>query len=947
MARNDRKKRREPSRPAGGRTSPFRSSPGPRRGFGVALSASAALSLLVAGCGGGGPSGGPGETLEAGISRTLARARADALSDLRYRYRLSVPRSRAEPVTGTLELRFRRSDPEGGPVVLDFKDPEERVGEVRVGGELVEPAYRFDHVVLPAWAFPEAGEEVRVEVTFTAGDEALNRNDDFLYTLFVPDRAHFSLPLFDQPDLKGRFSLELEIPGGWEALANGAEVERERREGTAGAGNGASVDADEGRLLLRYAETEPIPTYLFAFAAGDFQVERAVRDGRELTFLHREADSARVARNRQEIFDLHATALEWLEEYTGIPYPFGEFGFVAVPSFQYGGMEHPGAVFYRAGSLFLDASATQGQHLGRASVIAHETAHMWFGDLVTMEWFDDVWMKEVFANYMAAQIVHPSFPEIDHDLRFFLSHHPSAYGVDRTGGANPIRQELQNLQEAGTLYGAIIYQKAPVVMRQLALLVGEDTFREGLRKYLRDHAYGNATWPDLIRILDRLSPRDLGAWSRVWVGEAGRPRLRAAWEDDGEGRVASLHLTQRDPGGRGRHWPQVVHVALGYGPDSVVVFPVELLEGEVEVEGARGLPAPEFVLPGARGTAYGRIDLDARSREVLARRLPDLVDDRTRAAGWIALWDELLEGEVAPVDHLELLLRGIRAEEEDLILERLVSNLDVTWWRLLLPGERRARAEEVEGLLWEEILTSQSRRRTASLFRSFRDVAITPDALALLREIWTGSREVPDLPLSERDRTGLAATLALREVEGWEGILDRQAEAIEDPDRRKRFAFVRPSLSADPAEREAFFASLADPENRSREPWVIEGLGYLHHPLRAEHARRFVEPSLELLPEIQRTGDIFFPKRWLDATLGGHASPEVAETVRAFLEDRPDLPPRLRGKVLQSADLLFRAAEFSHARQERLAPALRGEGGAPPFSGGDGGADPPGARDDP
>src|SRR5918992_1006595 len=147
-------------------------------------------------------------------------------------------------------------------------------------------------------------------------------------------------------------------------------------------------------------------------------------------------------------------------------------------------------------------AATQNQLLGRASVIAHETAHMWFGDLVTMRWFNDVWMKEVFANFMAAKIVNPSFPEVNHELRFLLSHYPAAYDVDRTPGANAIRQPLANLNEAGSLYGAIIYQKAPIVMRQLEMIVTPDGLRDGLRQYLQRYSYGNATWPDLIGLLD-------------------------------------------------------------------------------------------------------------------------------------------------------------------------------------------------------------------------------------------------------------------------------------------------------------------------------------------------------------------------------------------------------------------------------------------------------------
>ena len=175
---------------------------------------------------------------------------------------------------------------------------------------------------------------------------------------------------------------------------------------------------------------------------------------------------------------------------------------------------------------------------------------MWFGDLVTMNWFDDVWTKEVFANFLAAKVVHPSFPEVDHDLRFFLAHHQAAYGIDRTAGANPIRQPLENLKEAGALYGPIIYQKAPIVMRHLERLVGEERFRDGLREYLRTFRYGNATWPDLIDILDRRTGTDLRSWSAVWVEEPGRPTSRRGGAGGGDAGPHHARAVGPPPAGR-------------------------------------------------------------------------------------------------------------------------------------------------------------------------------------------------------------------------------------------------------------------------------------------------------------------------------------------------------------------------------------------------------------
>jgi len=839
-------------------------------------------AVLLASCG---PS--PIPPPGSGVSWELAQARSRTLSEVRYRIELTIPEIPGEPIRGRTLLLFERSDPENRDLILDFTKPGERVGAVRANGDDVPWRASEDHVVVPSSALSQGPNEVQLE--YRAGDDALNRSDDFLYALFVPDRAHFSLPTLDQPDLKATVEWTLTVPVGWKAVANGPEAEESQ--------------SGETRTV-RFAASRPIPTYLFAFAAGRFEEEREVVDGRAMRMLHRETDTAKVARNRDAIFELHGRALAWLEQYTGIPYPFQKFDFVLIPSFQYGGMEHPGGILYNASGLMLDESPTQGRILGRASVIAHETTHMWFGDLVTMRWFDDVWTKEVFANFMAAKIVHPSFPDLDHDLRFLMAHHPAAYGVDRTPGANAIRQPLENLREAGTLYGAIIYQKAPIVMRQLEARIGEETFREGLREYLGTFAYGNATWPDLVAMLDRRSPEDLAAWSRVWVEEPGRPTVRVRRDGD------DVVLEQEDPQGKGRVWPQTLHVLLDYATRDTLVT-VELDAEPVRVAGAaaEGL---RFALPNGSGVEYGLFLLDDVSLESLVREAHALRSPRTRGAAWVTLWDQVLEGRLAPSGFLTRVLQALPDEAVELNLATLLGYVSRTFWDLLSTEERTRRAAEVEDVLWRGVTSVRPPTARAAFFGAYRSVAISPEGTARLRRLWAGEEELPDLPLSESDHTGLAQGLALREVEGWSGILDEQERRIKNPDRLARFRFVRPSLDADPAVRRSFFESLSEPARREREPWVLDGLENLHHPLRAHASLPLVLPALEMVEEIQRTGDIFFPGRWLDATLGGHNEPEAAETVRRFLDDHPDLPPRLRGKVLQSADGVWRAAGIVH-----------------------------------
>jgi aminopeptidase N len=741
-----------------------------------------------------------------------------------------------------------------------------------------------DHIIIP----PEeiASEDNAIEITFRAGDAPLNRNPEFLYTLFVPARAHLAFPCFDQPNLKARFALELDLPASWQAVSNGAETFQET--------------ADD-RRRIRYAETQPIPTYLFAFAAGRFQMETAERNGRWYRMFHRETDAKKVERNKNAVFDLHASSLDWLEKYTAIPYRFGKFDFVLIPSFQFGGMEHPGSIFYNASSMLLDESATENQMLGRASVIAHETSHMWFGDLVTMQWFNDVWMKEVFANFMAAKIVNPAFPKVNHDLRFLVSNYPAAYAVDRTAGTHPIRQELANLNEAGSLYGAIIYEKAPIVMRQLERILGPDKLQDGLRVYLKEFQFGNATWLDLIKILDERTDLDLKLWSHAWVEEAGRPSIRTAVEGD------RVTFVQSDSQGRSLRWTQQMDVLIGASATAESV-PLEIRTERAELKIPAAISKAEWILPNGGGLAYGNFTLDESTRASLPRHLADVKEPVARGAAWVTLWEEMLDRRVQPADFFDLAMRALPREDTEQNVQLVLGYVRDAFWTFLSHNQRLERAAKLEEILRTGLDRASSSSMKATYFAAFRSTVTTPEGIAFLERVWKRQEKIPGLVLAEPDEASMALDLAVRSVPDAAAILEEQRGRFMNPDRKARFEFVTPALSAQQETRDAWFESLRDVNNRRREQWVLEGLQYLHHPLRAASSEKYIRPSLDLLLEIQRTGDIFFPTRWTNSTLGGHNTNSAAKTVRDFLSEHKDYPIRLRRIVLQGADILFRAA---------------------------------------
>jgi aminopeptidase N len=816
-----------------------------------------------------------------GVSRELAEFRKQTISRVAYDLRLTVPASKAAPVLAEETVSFRLRD-NRAPVQLDFKGQASQLHSLTINGQPAAIDYRQEHLVLPTAAL-RVGDNV-VKISLNAGDLSLNRNADYLYTLLVPDRARTVAPVFDQPNLKATFALALTVPPGWKTVANS------RWAGT------------DSTKTTQYIPSDSISTYLFSFAAGKFKRVTQQVQGRPMNFLHRETDTTKIRLSVPIIFRLHGEALSFLEKYTGIPYPFQKFDFTAIPDFQYGGMEHVGNIDYKASSLFLDEGATKDQLLARQNLIGHETAHMWFGDLVTMQWFNDVWMKEVFANFMADKMNPEAAAGPAQLLKFVTDHYPTAYAVDRTAGANPIRQPLENLQEAGSLYGNIIYHKAPIMMRQLEQLMGEKPFQEGVQEYLKKYAHGNATWPDLITILDAHTPADLAAWNQVWVNQPGRP----VFDYELQAGASQLVMRQHAEDKSDRLWPQQFEVTLMY-PSGPVKLPVNMSQREVAVPLPAGNGTPSYVLLNSQGLGYGVFPVAPQAADHLA----SLADPVARASTYIALYENMLAGRgLAPRPLLDRYLAQTAHETNDLNIKLVTDQLGHIYWQFLTPAERTALAPAVEKALWQAMQKQPRPGEQKLYFKAYQSIALTPAAQKRLYQIWQSQKAPGLVKLTEDDYTSLALALAVRDYAAPQPILTQQLARITNVDRRQRLQFLLPALSPDVAVRDQFFASLKDEKNREKEAWVQSALGYLHHPLRQATSVNYLPASLDLLQEIQQTGDIFFPAGWLQATLGSYQSPAAARTVREFLAAHPDYNPQLRNKLLQAADDLFRAEKL-------------------------------------
>ena len=807
---------------------------------------------------------------EEGTSLELAQLRKQEIKELKYGLSFSIPKQKQEAVEGEARISFLLQRPQ--EIILDFRESADKIKEVSVNGQPSEYTFLNEHLVLPEASTIEGKNEVHI--CFTAGDQSLNRNEEYLYTLLVPDRARTVFPCFEQPNLKAEFTLQLEVPAEWEAVSNSSI---------------ASEENIDGRKHIAFLPTEPLSTYLFSFVAGKLKKVEYADGERILTAYHRETDAKKVAQ-LDIIFQQVAASLHWLEEYTDIPYPFAKYSFIILPGFQYGGMEHTGATLYNDTRMFLSEHPTLDEELARAKLIAHETAHMWFGDYVTMDWFNDVWTKEVFANYFAACITEPLFPNVNHSLNWMKTYTSASLAEDRTPGSNSIRQPLDNLRNAGLIYGNIIYNKAPVMMQKLVEIMGEEAYQEGIRKYLKTYAYGNATWDDLIAILDARSEEDLASFSDVWVNQKGMPHISFT------NRCGQLEIRQRDPLNRGLLWPQSFQITFQGAEESTSVE-VNLTNETYAITVPLGTQA---ILPNTDGRGYGLFIPDEESREWMLAHWQETSDDTARQSLLMSLYENYQHRLISDREWMEALINGLKSEKNVLIASTLCGYLGT-------PLSQLGQAS------WEEEIWEWSEKHPLAscrlqLIRCLISNARAPKSIDKLYQLW---KEQSHPMLNERDYMTLAYELALHCPERYENLRNTQRERITNPDRRRQFDFIVQAVTPDTLQMDAFFQSLMKAENRRIEPWAASALAYLNHPLRQSYAVKYIRPGLEVLEEVQRTGDIFFPKNWASALLRNHKSKKAYQEVQAFFEAHPGYSPLLKNKILQAAWPLYREAANS------------------------------------
>jgi aminopeptidase N len=845
--------------------------------------------------------------LEPGVSRELAQWRAKTYRDVRYALAISITAGATKLVgTATIEVTLPRSAPD---LVLDWRPSPGavRVGKLRVNGRPAKAKLEQEHLIVPARLL-RAGRnratlsfESPIALSGSAVTRYVDREDgsEYVYTLFVPSDASSAFPCFDQPDLQARFSLELVLPRAWTAVGNAPIA--------------ATQDVSNSLRRFRFAATPPISTYLFAFAAGPF-AELTESRGSTRLFV-RKSQLARARTEAPEVLRLNRESVRWFERYFASRFPFPKYDLVLVPEFAYGGMEHAGATFLREDAVLFPSAPSETDILARAQLLFHETSHQWFGDSVTMRWFDDLWLKEGFANFMAAKAAEALLPA--HSVwNAFHSLKTAAYRTDVTQGTTPIYRPLSNLSAAKSAYGNIVYAKAPAVLRQAEFYVGASVFRRAVRQFVKSHAYAAADWNDLVAALEHASGRTLKRWAEAWVKRRGMPEVRLAWDTDREGRPRNAVLEQHNVLNEGGTWPMKLKVfALSESglPRSADV----LLRGEsARVRAIDGMPEIEFAFANSGDYGYGRFLLDPASREAVLTR-PEIVQgDLLRALVFGSLWESVRDAELSPLAYLDFVVRVAPVERDPVTLAALLQRAQVAFLHYVSDSQRDALAPRFEQLLAEGMLHADTPGRRITFLRTFTASAWSESGRSQLKSLLANALEIPGVKLSSRDRfRAVTRLLALDDPDAKELLSAQIAADSGDDGRRYAFAAAAAERSAE-AKRvyfERFFNEQGLPES-----WIEAALGPFNAVEHAELTQPFLDLALAALPEFKRTRKIFFVNNWLAAFIGGQLDVAALEQVESFAR-QPELEPDLKLQLLEAMDGLARTVKI-RARFARLLP---------------------------
>ncbi|MBW3619706.1 MAG: aminopeptidase N [Actinobacteria bacterium] len=826
------------------------------------------------------------------LTRDEAAARASLLGDLHYDVALDLTRG-DERFGAVVTVTFTCGRP-GATTFIDLTaDSVERV--VLNGRELGPEQLQPTRVELPQLADRN---ELVIEATMAYRNIGKGMSffrdpsDDgvYLHSQFEPHDAHLVFACFDQPDLKATFDIAVAAPAGWVVVSNSPVTDRP--------GEGAA-----GRWV--FSRTPLIPTYIVAVVAGTYTSVTQTHDGMELGWYIRRSLAEHL--EADELFELTRQGLDWYAEAFGMAYPFEKYDQLFVPEFQAGAMENPGCITYSEAYVFR-SKVTQTQRERRAETILHEMAHMWFGDLVTMRWWDDLWLNESFATFMSVLCQSRATRFRNAWVTFLDAEKTWAKFQDQLPTTHPIAADMVDIQSVHQNFDGITYAKGASVLRQLVAWVGEDAFLAGCRRYFDQHAWANAELQDFLEALEETSGRDdLKAWRDEWLRTTGVNTLAADYELDDEGRFRSfaVHQTAVDehPTLRRHRVGIGIYARGGDGIARTSRVEVDVTDGTTEVPELVGVAAGDVVLVNDDDLTYSKIRIDRRSMDVLTQDLDQLVEPLPRALVWSAAWDMVRDGDLPARRFADLVGNNVASETEVGVLQRLLARAVAAADRYGDPANRDAVHARLAGQARRELdAAAPGSDHQLSWAKHWATTGARGEQAGDVRAVLDGELRIDGLEMDTDLRWWFVNALAAN------GVVDADvidAEYERDPtdigERQRAGALAARPTAAAKAEAWRRLREEDLSLTVSRDLW--SGFSQLHQP---ELARDYVEAYFEALTPV-------FAERPLDWAIEfaedvyphAAASPDLLERTDAVLAG-DDLPAPLRRALVEQRDTLRR-----------------------------------------
>ena len=830
----------------------------------------------------------PGENL----TRIEAQERKALVNVESYEVELDLTTS-PETFASTTTVRF--SAQAGASTFIDAIT--RTVHSVTLNGAALDPAAVSDNVRIQLDNLAESNVLVVVaDAEYTNTGEGLHRfvdpvdNEVYLYTQFeVPDSRRV-FAVFEQPDLKATFQFTVTAPANWAVVSNSPTPESEF--------------VSENVAKWSFAPTGILSSYVTALVAGPYAVVRdelVSSSGRVIPLGIFARKSLFQYLDSDYIFEKTKQGFEFYEKHFQYPYPFEKYDQLFVPEFNAGAMENAGAVTFTETYVFR-SKVTDAVKERRVVTILHELAHMWFGDLVTMKWWNDLWLNESFAEW-ASTLATAEATEWHEAWTTFQAMEKSwAYRQDQLPSTHPVVATINDLEDVQVNFDGITYAKGGSVLKQLVAWVGLEAFMAGVAAYFQKHEFGNTELSDLLVELEKTSGRELTTWSKLWLETAGVNTLRPAIEVDDAGTITSFAVLQEAAADYPTIRPHRLAIGFYSLTDGALVRDNTI---EIDVDGVRtevpelvGVTRPDLVLVNDQDLAYAKIRLDDASLAVAMEHLADISDPLARSLVWGAAWDATRDAEASPSDYVRLVLGNIASETESTTIRTTLTQLMTVARYYVDPAARAATIEQVGDGLWA--LASAAEAGSDSQFqfvKFFAGVASTAAHVETLRGLRDGSIALPGLEIDTDLSWELLEGLVLNGAADGAAI-DAALEADNTSNGQQAAARARATIPTVEG-KTAAYASLADSDALPNAIVRNVALGY-------QHVNDPAALSSLVAPYFAALNDIWASRSYKIAetfVLGLYSAPlasqELVDATNAWLAANPDVPA-LRRLVIEN-----------------------------------------------